>query len=110
MSGMFQTKMAAFSKSLECPTSEQLLAFHLGQCGDDRHSEINAHVSSCDFCGAELDLYRHFPSAQDEAVQREDIPVHLYELAEALLKNRTSGADVLIELIGGFPGNDRDLS
>ena len=110
MSGMFQTKMAAFSKRLECPTSEQLLAFHLGQCGGDRHSEIDAHVCSCDFCGAELELYRHFPSAQDDAVQREDIPLHLYELAESLLKNRASGAEALRKLIEGFPGNDRDLS
>jgi len=102
--------MAAFSKCLECPTSEQLLAFHLGQCGGDQYSEINAHIRGCDFCGAELDLYRHFPSLQEEAVQREEIPGHLYELAESLLKNKASGADFLLELIERLPGNDRDLS
>ena len=107
---MIQTKKAGFTKSLACPTSDQLLAFHLGGCTEYQAETVAQHLEKCDFCAAELDLYRHCPSSADDNVHIDKIPIHLYQLAEALLNNRTSGTNALQALLDAGPSNDKDLS
>ncbi len=101
--------MAGFNKSLNCPTSDQLLAFHTGNCTEEQRREVAVHINGCDFCGAEVDLYRHVPATLEEQEFAEKIPSHLYQLADALLNNRSSGDVALKTLLTELARKERDL-
>ena len=78
--------MESFCKQEECPTSEDLAAVN------DRDarlfvSELEEHVAECDFCSAEVDLYRHHPPINEE-VPAGEMPRPLRELAEALMRKK----------------------
>ena len=77
---------------------------------EEQRDMVSEHAAHCDFCSAELELYRHYPSLMDERVDEEKIPVHLYQLADALLNNRTSGTLALQTLLESALTNDKDLS
>lgn len=49
--------------------------------------KIQAHLAACEFCAAEVEFYAHYPQAE-EPVSKVEMPVALYELAEALLSNK----------------------
>jgi hypothetical protein len=49
--------------------------------------EIEAHLGACEFCASEVEFYVHYPQAE-ETVAKVEIPIPLYELAEALLSNK----------------------
>ena len=52
---------AWFRKLRTCPRTETLFTFSAGGC---RGGRVAAHVESCDFCGAEVQLLsRHAPAA-----------------------------------------------
>jgi len=83
------SKMTNFCKNEDCPSSNELLEFQNGDLPRTRGSEIVRHLAVCEFCEAEVEFYSNYPQAQEET--REDaaeIPAPLFELAEALLKNR----------------------
>ena len=89
--------MGSFCKKEDCPTSEELLSL---QTEGDRNfdaADIRYHLSVCDFCAAELDLYRCCEPV-DEVVEVEKIPRPLFELAEAILR-RGSDPTPLYKLI-----------
>ncbi|HEX6125002.1 MAG TPA: hypothetical protein VFZ23_06460 [Pyrinomonadaceae bacterium] len=79
--------MRNFCKNKECPTSEEILAFVEGRRRRVTDGGIEYHVSVCEFCLAEVELYRLYPPI-DEKVEAEKIPAPLMELAEALLKKK----------------------
>ena len=79
--------MTAFCKSANCPSSDNILSFLNGRLPDDVAGEIGTHLGVCDFCSAEADFYKHFPHVPDEYVRPVKIPLHLYQLAEALLND-----------------------
>lgn len=79
--------MTVFRKNVNCPSSERLLAFQKGELRSGERDRLTAHLHSCDFCTAEVDLYAHCPQSE-ETVERAEIPEPLAELAEALLTNR----------------------
>lgn len=55
----------------------------------ERGVYIRLHMLSCEFCSAELEFYSIYPQLQENVfIQPETIPAPLFELAEALLKNR----------------------
>jgi hypothetical protein len=86
---MFTSKMSGFSKNEDCPSSHELLEFQNGDLNRNRGSEVRKHLASCEFCAAEVEFYSHYPQ-EEGASEAAEIPAPLYELAEALLKNRTS--------------------
>lgn len=101
---MFSIRPANFSKNEDCPASEELLDFQYGDLESARGAEIRSHLTSCEFCSAEVDFYAHYPQCREEdnsdADEPSEIPAPLYELAEALLKNNHSGPsslDLLLE-------------
>lgn len=95
---MFTTKMPDFCKNEDCPSSHELLEFQNGDLPRPRGGEINKHLASCEFCSAEVEFYSHYP--QEEGLsETAAIPAPLYELAEALLKNRYSDASSLNSLL-----------
>ena len=76
--------MKSFCKGQECPTSEELVAF--SEYRDGSYTlKLEEHLSVCDFCAAEADLYRHYPPVEEQ-VPVAKMPRPLFELAEALLK------------------------
>ena len=83
----FKSEMTKFSKSANCPLSNDLLAFQTGKISLREKERITVHLRFCEFCAAEVDLYAHYPQSED-SVENAEIPKPLYELAEALLSNK----------------------
>lgn len=76
--------MESFCKTEDCPTSEVVAAIR------DRGTEserVRIHLLACEFCAAELDLYRHY-APTEEKVEPATIPRPLFDLADALLHKR----------------------
>jgi hypothetical protein len=90
--------MTGFCKNEDCPTSNELLDYQNGDLSRQRAGEISKHTAACEFCSAEVEFYTHYPQAEG-SVEPAEIPGPLYELAEALLKNRHSSSDSLNALL-----------
>jgi hypothetical protein len=95
-----------FCKYEDCPASGELLEFQRGKLGDARCGEIQAHLEACEFCDAETEFYSQYPQddAACETCENVEIPAPLYELAEALLKNRQADSSSLDALMQGKRG------
>ena len=90
--------MTNFCKNEDCPSSQQLLTFQTGHLSRTRVGEIQKHLKSCEFCSAEVEFYSHYPQ-EEGASETADIPAPLFELAEALFKNRYMDAASLNALL-----------
>ena len=104
---MFSTKMSGFCKNEDCPSSQELLEFQNGDITRARGAEVRSHLKACEFCSAEVEFYSHYPQEEGaaETTERAEIPAPLFELAEALLKNRhadSSSLDSLLREKGGL--------
>ncbi len=57
----------------------------------ERAVDIRIHMASCEFCTAEAEFYSRYPqlTGDDLSTEPSEIPAPLFELAEALLKNRS---------------------
>ena len=90
-----------FCKNEDCPSSAELVDFQDGETERQRSSEISLHLKTCEFCEAELEFYSTYPMAAEEAASSDvgAIPTPLYQLAEALLRNRQSDGSSLNALL-----------
>lgn len=95
---MTRSKLTNFCKNEDCPSSPEVLEFQAGKLPAQTSAEIRSHIGVCDFCAAEVEFYTHFPQAEG-AIEPAEIPGPLYELAEALLKNRQNDASSLNSLL-----------
>jgi hypothetical protein len=73
-----------FAKLATCPSSEKLLSFSKSQLSPAPVQFILSHLEECDFCRAELQLLKRFPS-QPETIAAGDIPPTLRAFAESIL-------------------------
>lgn len=73
------------------------MAFQVGELSVAEHEKINAHLSVCEFCVSEVEFYAHYPQAEDE-ITKVEIPIPLYELAQALLNNQHKDHSMLNQL------------
>ncbi|MDQ3181483.1 MAG: hypothetical protein M3Q33_13305 [Acidobacteriota bacterium] len=80
-------KIITFCKSAICPSSQDLLAFQNGESSVGERERVKAHFAVCEFCTSEVEFYAHYPQSE-EMVAAVEIPIPLYELAQALLNNR----------------------
>lgn len=104
---MFTSKTTNFCKNEDCPSSQELLDFQIGELDREQGVDVRIHMSSCEFCSAEVEFYSVYPQLQEEVfIKPETIPAPLFELAEALLKNRHAGHLALNMLFGD---NERSL-
>ena len=82
------------------------MEFQSGKLTQARCGEIQGHLEACEFCDAETEFYSQYP--QDDVVcetcESVEIPAPLYELAEALLKNRQADSSSLDALMQGKRG------
>ncbi len=79
--------MVTFCKSTNCPSSQELLAFQNGEVSPRKRGGIETHLAACEFCASEVEFYAHYPQSE-ETVPIVEMPIPLYELAEALLGNK----------------------
>jgi hypothetical protein len=104
-----------FCKTSRCPTSDALLAYHRLNLATQDQVSIETHLTSCDFCGAELQLLNRYCGDAEEYLFVE-MPSQLRRLAEDLLKNSAGtirgslnsarDASCRIESHFGSPGMD----
>lgn len=90
--------MITFCKNANCPASQDLLAFQKGEATTKESDTIKTHLKSCEFCAAEMEFYKHFPQNEENVVSVE-IPLPLFQLAEALLKKRQQDISLLNKLL-----------
>lgn len=90
--------MITFCKSAVCPSSQKLLAFQNSEAAEKESHLVRRHLAACEFCAAEVEFYAHYPQSE-ERIERTEIPLPLYELAEALLSNRHKDFSLLNKLL-----------
>lgn len=90
-----------FCKSEDCPSSAELLEYQVGELASHRGLEVSGHLGNCEFCAAELEFYSHYPQEENffDYSETIEIPGPLFELAEALLKNRSGDPTSLNNLL-----------
>ncbi len=95
--------MATFCKSEDCPTSQELLAFQLGDIPVADSKWVRVHLASCEFCAAEVEFYEHYPPREESVEVNESpaMPAPLQELAEALI-GKKNGSREMDELFRGM--------
>ncbi len=98
---MSSKQMTDFCKSEGCPSSNKLLEFQSRGLPKTTGDKIRRHLARCEFCSAEVALYSHYPQEESaiEPVELTGIPAPLFELAEALLKNRHLDSSSLNSLL-----------
>lgn len=85
--------MATFQKREDCPASQELLAYQLGDVEGAQSRAIGKHLANCEFCSAEVDFYERYPQRSEEPEESSgdvSIPEPLFELAEALLNKKSA--------------------
>ena len=93
--------MATFRKQEDCPTSQQLLAYQMGDLDSSASRPIGRHLAACEFCTSEVAFYERYPVAretEDTPSPDSKMPKPLFELAEALL-NRKRGQESMDEML-----------
>lgn len=100
---MLFLNMINFRKNENCPSSYNLLAFQSEDLLSKGGDSIRMHLANCEFCAAEVEFYAHYPQAE-ERVEAAEIPVPLFELAEALLRNKHKDFSMLDRLLGENEG------
>lgn len=95
---MLSMKMITFCKCAKCPASQDLLAFQKGETPYKESGSIKDHLKTCEFCAAEIEFYEHFPQDEENVVSVE-IPLPLFQLAEALMNNRHQEISLLNKLL-----------
>ena len=92
--------MATFRKQEDCPTSQQLLAYQLGDLESSASRPIGRHLAVCEFCTSEVAFYERYPVAREteESPAEVKMPKPLFDLAESLL-NRKRGQESMDEML-----------
>ncbi len=90
--------MVTFCKSVICPSSRDLLAYQMSEVSVRERERIEVHLAVCEFCSSEVEFYAHYPQSE-ETVATVEIPIPLYELAQALLNNKHKDFSVLNQLL-----------
>ena len=99
----YSLQMITFYKSVNCPASQDLLAFQKGETSTKENAEILQHLEVCEFCSSEVEFYSHFPQSE-ESVAIVDIPLPLFQLAEALLGNGHKKFSMLNQMLNENEG------
>jgi len=86
-----------FNKKVGCPSSQDLLDYDQFRLGSAQSLRIEAHLTSCDFCNAELQLLTRYQNTQDEYSFAE-MPSQLRRLAERLLHSTATPFQALRRL------------
>lgn len=86
-----------FFKNAICPSATSLLLYLSMEVTLNVATCIDQHLSSCDFCGAELQLLARYPGTAEE-LMAPTMPAGLRLLAESLLTRHEFSSGVLEEI------------
>ncbi len=86
---MSSSSAILFCKQATCPSAETLVSYRTLNLAASEAARVNEHLSSCEFCCAELKLLSDHAPVEEEYLATK-IPAHLLSLAEALM----SGAEL----------------
>lgn len=110
---------SGFTKRKRCPSTTELLQYQkdLSQ-SENRGSHSRAwrattqHLAVCDFCSAESEfLHRHPPKTPTATTQPpEQIPIHLYVLANILLGGKNKSDNRSLEFIEIKAANEKSCA
>jgi len=94
---MISSSVTTFYKQATCPASETLLSYHACGLAIEQRRRVTAHLATCDFCSAELQLFTEHPPCKESDVPSEEatMPLSLRCLAEALLAGNTLNAAMI---------------
>lgn len=76
----------AFSKTLLCPSAEELLSFIVAKASTIERCEITAHLAECGCCDGELRFLSKYPPPPPK-YEPVVMPDHLRLLAQSLLSD-----------------------
>lgn len=96
--------VSLFCKTVCCPTSQALLAYHRLASAKADHAYIENHLAYCDFCSAELQLLTRYRGDAEE-YSFVEMPAEFRRMAEDLLKRSNATIRGFAEL-----GENRHLS
>ena len=82
-----QTQLT-FKKTAACPASSILLSYRSGKLAPKEAAVVKKHLSSCDFCNAELPLLAYHKAGRKRRSEPPEIPMNLRILAEAILSGK----------------------
>jgi hypothetical protein len=97
---MLISQINVFRKSASCPSSDSLLGYQCKSIPSEKTARIEAHLTFCDFCNAELQLLTRYRSNIEECAPVE-MPTELRRIAERLLSRSIigQGSNGLLEAI-----------
>ena len=81
---MRTASITVFCKQATCPSAETLRSYGTLNLAASEAAQVGEHLSSCEFCSAELKLLSDHTPMEEEYLATE-IPAHLRSLAEALM-------------------------
>lgn len=79
-----------FCKGMACPSAEILLSYQKKSLSKVQLSHVVLHLNQCDFCRAELHFLNHHKIEDVNFLESTEIPKHLRQLIEAMLKRNPS--------------------
>ena len=82
---MKASAVISFRKTEACPSSSVLLSFVSGSLSPEITALVRYHLSTCEFCEAEVPLLAHYQAPSKGDSKPPDIPINLRILAESLL-------------------------
>lgn len=102
--------MASFRKQEDCPASQALLSYQLGDLDSADSRKIGKHLAGCEFCSAEVTFYERYPNSDeaDEPADLVQMPEPLFELAEAIL-NHKRGSQSMAEIMKDIDSKPGEL-
>ena len=91
--------MEGFCKTENCPSSEVLLNFQVGEIDLAGGYQVRRHLLVCEFCEAEVRFYEMYPPGEIETIETDEIPDPMLQLATELLQKNRDPAP-LYRLVG----------
>lgn len=92
---------ARFRKLKTCPPAEMLQLYGEARLVRGVQRKVAAHLAACDFCGAEMQLLRTYPSRHQQLTHDPEpaaIPAPLLRLARDLMTEPTRALAIFLEL------------
>jgi len=81
--------MSGFRKKKECPSSYELVDAMKREIDGVDGLRMASHLAVCDFCSAEVELYRAYPPIDEGDNETPALPTPLFELAQTMLTRET---------------------
>lgn len=97
---MYSVSTARFRKLQTCPSVEVLILYKDAELTTERQKGVARHLSSCDFCGAEMQLLtRHWTKDCSVLKGRGEMPLSLRRLAEDLMAEPSPRRAGFVEIV-----------